>query len=75
MGPYWSVRPSKSPVTRTTPDSPFSMVKYTEGAMVWSDGPRNKYDPGKTKEGHFSSKGRLVRLALGYQSSADAISN
>ena len=46
----WSDRPPKSSITRTTPGWSFSMIKYTDGPTVLSRGPRNKYDPGLSKE-------------------------
>ena len=41
---YWVNRPYCSDGPRQ--DGPFSVVKYTDGSRVWSDGPRNKYGAG-----------------------------
>ena len=39
--------PPKSPaVTSANPGWPLSMVKGMDGPIIWSNGPRKKYDPG-----------------------------
>ena len=47
-GPHWGSSLLRviwySPSVSDTPL--VSMVKDTNGSTVWSDGPRNKYDPG-----------------------------